>query len=71
MVNGLPFHASMRMALTGQALAASTAWGTSSGGMGPGWATASMPSIWNTAGQSPAHWGAADAQVQGQHMRSS
>ena len=28
----------------------------SSGGIGPGWATASVPSIWNTAGQSPAHW---------------
>ena len=26
------------------------------GGIGPGWATASVPSIWNTAGQSPAHW---------------
>ena len=56
MVDGLPSYSSMRIALTGQALAASTACGTSSGGIGPGWATASVPSIWNTAGQSPAHW---------------
>ena len=51
------------MALTGQALAASTAWGTSSGGMGPGSATASTPSMWNTAGAQPGALGAADAQV--------
>ena len=48
-------HSSMRMALTGQALAASTALGTCSGGMGPGCATAKTPSMRNTSGHSPAH----------------
>ena len=49
-------YSSMRMALTGQLWAAVTACGTSSGGMGPGSATARTPSMRNTAGHSPAHW---------------
>ena len=55
---GEPFAAvySTLIALTGQALAASTASGTWSGGMSPGMATARVPSIWYTSGQSPAHW---------------
>ena len=53
----------MVMALTGQACAASTAVGTVSGGSSPGTATARMPVIWNTSGQIPVHWGAADAEI--------
>ena len=49
-------YSSMRMALTGQLWAAVTACGTSSGGIGPGSATARTPSMWNTAGHNPAHW---------------
>ena len=51
------------------ALAAVTACGTSSGGMGPGSATARTPSMRNTAGHSPAHW-YSRCTVQGLRMRS-
>src|SRR5699024_1298621 len=50
------FYASVRMAPTGQASAAATAWGTSSPGMSPGMATARVPSIEKTSGHRPAHW---------------
>ena len=46
----------MAMALTGQALAASTAAGTVSGGSSPDAATANVPSMVNTSGHRPAHW---------------
>ena len=53
----------MRMAFTGQALAASTAWGTSSGGMGAGLGHGQHALHVEYGGAQPGALGAADAQV--------
>ena len=62
-------YSSMRMALTGQLWAAVTACGTSSGGIGPGSATARTPSMRNTAG-TVRHTGYSRCTTQGLRMRS-
>ena len=61
MVDGLPSYSSMRIALTGQALAASTACGTSSGGIGLGHGQRAFHL--EHGGAKPGALGAANAQI--------